>query len=60
MKVVANRRGFDGLRIREPGDVFDMPDDTVLPKARVGTDGQFLAPWFEPVDKATAHEGADQ
>lgn len=36
MKVIATKKGFDGKALREPGDVFDMPD---------GTKGS----WFEPV-----------
>lgn len=26
MKVIATKKGFDGKVLREPGDVFDMPD----------------------------------
>lgn len=36
MKVVATKVGYDGRLIRQPGDVFDMPDG-------------MTATWFEPV-----------
>lgn len=37
MKMIATARGFDGKRIREAGDEFEMPEGT---KAST---------WFEPV-----------
>jgi hypothetical protein len=37
MKVIATKRGYDGIAIREEGEEFDMPDEAT------GT-------WFEPVE----------
>ena len=37
MRVKANALGFDGTDLRQPGDLFDMPD---------GTEGS----WFDEVD----------
>lgn len=37
MKVIATKKGYFG-KLREPGDVFDVPDKSV-------------ASWFEPVEK---------
>lgn len=37
MRVIALETGFDNLAIREPGDIFEMPDGS-------------SAPWFEPVE----------
>lgn len=45
MKVRATARGYWD-QIREPGDEFEVPDDS---KA---------ATWFEPVDKKPAKKGA--
>lgn len=36
MKVIATKKGYDGIVVREPGDEFDMKD---------GSKGS----WFEPV-----------
>lgn len=38
MKVIATKRGFDNVTIREEGDEFDMPE---------GAKGS----WFKPVGK---------
>ena len=38
MKVIATKRGFDNVTIREEGDEFDMPN---------GSKGS----WFKPVGK---------
>lgn len=51
MKVKATKRGFDGTCIREPDDVFDMPDTTKVK----GEDGKVkevpvTGSWFEAVD----------
>lgn len=35
--VIATARGYFGSAIREPGDIFAVPDD-------------LSAPWFKPVD----------
>lgn len=37
MKVIATKVGFDGKRVRQPGDEFDMPE---------GSKGS----WFVPAD----------
>jgi len=37
-KVIATDRGYDNLVVREPGDVFDMPDDAT-------------GSWFKPVEE---------
>ena len=37
MRVRAIETGFDNLAIRNPGDVFDMPEGS-------------KAPWYEPVE----------
>lgn len=37
MKVIATKTGFDGKRIRNPGDEFEMPDGS-------------KASWFVPVE----------
>jgi hypothetical protein len=39
MRVVANKVGFDGRKIRQPGEEFDMPE---------GSKGS----WFAPAQKA--------
>lgn len=36
MKVIATKKGYDGINVREPGEEFDMKD---------GAKGS----WFEPV-----------
>lgn len=56
--VIAIAQGFDGVALREPGDVFEMPDDVFEPRPRLNADGEptgrFYEPpsWFEPVDKS--------
>jgi hypothetical protein len=57
MRVRAIERGFDNLIVREPGDEFDMPDDsftdkrTAEQKDKKNTEYRsWEAPtWFEPV-----------
>ena len=45
MQVIATEVGFDGMRIRNPGEVFEMPDDTEIDSKS----------WFEKVnDKSRA------
>jgi hypothetical protein len=39
MKVTATKAGFDGRRLRQPGETFDMPDGS-------------KATWFVPAQKA--------
>lgn len=41
-KVIAVRRGHDGVDVREEGEVFTVPDE----RLKDGSD------WFVPVDKA--------
>jgi hypothetical protein len=43
MKVIALETGFDNVQLRNPGDVFDLPDEVVLHGGPV---------WFEPVAAA--------
>ncbi|WP_422096890.1 hypothetical protein [Variovorax sp.] len=38
VRVIATETGYDGSKLREPGEEFDMPEDAT------GT-------WFEPVDE---------
>ncbi len=45
MRVVATGKGYDGLNIREDGDIFEMPD---------GATGS----WFEPLDEGDAPKPA--
>lgn len=45
MKVKAVSLGFDNLTLREPGEVFDMPDDTEVTPVKEGG-------WFTKVDDA--------
>lgn len=40
MQVIATDRGFDGLKVRDIGDTFEMPEGS-------------KAKWFEAVDKTT-------
>lgn len=49
MRVIATDTGFDNLAIREPGDIFEMPDGS-------------KAPWFEPYDepKPSGKKGAQK
>lgn len=54
MKVRCLRKGFDGLSIREPGDIFELPDDTPPWKPRPQTpaeeaQGLQPGPWWEKV-----------
>lgn len=58
MKVIAIDLGFDNVALRNPGDVFDMPDDVFELRGRktpegVIVEGQFYEPpaWFVPVDE---------
>jgi hypothetical protein len=44
MKVKATERGFDGIKVREPGEVFDY-------EGKLGT-------WMEPIEEETAQEPA--
>jgi len=37
MQVIATKRGYDNVTIREPGDKFEMPDDA-------------RGSWFRPAD----------
>lgn len=68
IKVIALETGYDGLSVRNPGDVFDMPDDVFDKRPKLKEDGepikdQFYEPphWFEPVDKALKeHVEADR
>lgn len=30
MRVVAIREGYDNVRVRQPGDEFEMPDDSLI------------------------------
>ncbi len=39
MQVIATLRGYDNIRVREPGEEFEMPDDAT-------------GSWFEPVGGA--------
>jgi len=41
MQVIANERGFFGA-VREPGEEFEVPDDTVIPAwfSKAGEEGQ--------------------
>lgn len=41
MQVIANRRGFDGLKTREEGEEFAMPEGS-------------KATWFDSVEKPQA------
>lgn len=45
MKVIATTIGFDGKRVRQAGDVFDMPD---------GSKAAWFAPVVEPETEAVA------
>ena len=38
MKVTATKQGFDGKRVRQPGESFDMPEGS-------------KASWFVPAQK---------
>lgn len=40
MRVIATAQGYDGIQIREPGDEFDMPEDSEA------------STWFKPVGRA--------
>ena len=42
MEVIATARGHDGKRLREPGDVFEMPD---------GSESLWFMPVMEPKAK---------
>lgn len=44
MKVIAIAEGYDNVKVRQPGEVFDMPD---------GATGE----WFKPVDQGDAIRG---
>jgi hypothetical protein len=58
IRVVATLRGFDGVSIREPGEEFTMPADTMTAKKE--PDGKVIAPtWFKPIGSA-ARETADE
>lgn len=46
MQVRARQRGYYGV-VREPGEVFDVPDNTTLPTESDGSPG-----WFEKVEEA--------
>lgn len=56
MRVRATAVGFDGLLLRQPGDVFDMPDDTFKKRQRFENGvaggkviGEYPAPtWIVP------------
>ena len=58
MRVRAIERGYDNICVREPGDIFDMPDHMftekrpVLDGGGIAIPGKFYSPnpWFEPVD----------
>lgn len=45
MQVIATARGYDNVRVREEGEVFDVAD---------GTKGT----WFKPVEDATSAKPA--
>jgi hypothetical protein len=45
MKVRAKEVGFDGLNLRQPGEVFEMPQ---------GSD----APWFEVIEDVSKRSGS--
>lgn len=46
MKVIATKQGYHG-RLREPGDVFDVPEGS-------------RASWFAPADKAADPDKAEK
>ena len=63
IRVIAIETGFDGVALREPGAVFDMPADVFDKRPRLNEHGepikdQFYEPphWFEPVDKSKKDE----
>lgn len=69
MKVVATKQGFDNLVVRNPGDVFDMPDNAFEKRPKLDATGkpipdQFYDPpdWFEPVteDRPPKKRGNDK
>lgn len=47
MKVIATKTGFDGKRLRQPGEEFDMPTGA-------------KASWFSPVKGAKDDKGEGQ
>lgn len=63
MKVRCLRKGFDGLALREPGDVFELPDSTppwqprTVQTAQERFDGVQPGPWWEPLEDSRAPAG---
>jgi hypothetical protein len=57
IKVIALETGYDGQSVREPGAVFEMPDEVFDRRPKLDDDGEPIAnrfyeppSWFEPVD----------
>ncbi|MDB5957693.1 MAG: hypothetical protein JWP60_4301 [Ramlibacter sp.] len=63
MKVRCLRKGFDGLALREPGDIFELPDSTppwdgrTEPTAQERFDGAAPGPWWEKIEERTSAQG---
>lgn len=55
MQVIATGRGHDGSRVREPGEVFDMPEGVFRARKERGADGKELDGKFTQPSWFKAH-----